>query len=82
MPPRRSSCLSLNCRPIWAAHRSSLPSSSLRTSRGSGRRSWPLSSKQVEGEQEHGTILPPVAQPIEARQAIAITGNRFPIEQE
>jgi CHAT domain-containing protein len=36
----------IDCKPIWAAQLSSLPSSSLRASKGSGRRSWPLSSSR------------------------------------
>ena len=72
----------IDCKPIWAAQRSSLPSSKLADLQGLGTQVLAIELQQVEGKQEHSTILPPVAQSVEARQAIAVTSNRFPIEQE
>ena len=37
--------------------------------------------QEVEGEQENGAIGAPVAQPVEARQAVAVVGDRLPVYQ-
>jgi hypothetical protein len=37
--------------------------------------------EQVEGEEEHGGVRAPVAQPVEARHAIVVAGDRLAVDQ-
>src|SRR5262249_42852534 len=36
---------------------------------------------QVEREQEHGAVLPAVAQPVELRRAVPVAGDRLSVDQ-
>ena len=38
--------------------------------------------QQVKGEQEHGAVLAPVAQPVEHRHAIAVAGHRLAVQEK
>jgi hypothetical protein len=60
--------------------RSRLASVALRTSNGSWR-SHTIELEQIEGKQEHGPVLVPVAQPVECRQAIITVGHCLAIDQ-
>ena len=62
MSPGSAMC-SLNCKPTWAAS----------PIQGLGAQVLAIELQQVEGKQEHSTILPPVAQSIKARQAATST---------
>ena len=81
MSPGSAMC-SLNCKPHLGSPTQQLAELELADLQGLGTQVLAIEFQEVEGEQEHSTILPPVAQPIEARQTLTVTGHRFPIEQE